>query len=104
MWQPRQTLANNSSPLISKNLRPWLYPGDAEDAALCAQAINDSSEAAADIVVAKAARGFGLACFICTTSLGSASLTWFQVFTTRSCSRVMASSDDRMAPSCHAGM
>src|ERR1700716_116032 len=67
MWQPRQTLANNSSPLISKNLRPWLNPGDVEGAALCAQAMNDSSESAADIVMAKATQNFGLACIICTT-------------------------------------
>src|SRR6202790_3140932 len=55
MWQPRQTLANNSSPLISTNLKPWLSAGrDAEGPALWAYAANDSSESAADRVMAQA--------------------------------------------------
>src|SRR5258708_34492128 len=53
MWQPRQTLANNSSPLISTNLKPMLNAGpEAEDPALCAYALNDDSESAAEIVMA----------------------------------------------------
>jgi hypothetical protein len=57
MWQPRQTLANNSSPLISTNRKPWLSAGlDAEDPALCACATNGSSENAADRVMAQAVR------------------------------------------------
>jgi hypothetical protein len=67
-------LANSSSPLISKNLKPWLNPENVEDAVLCAQAMNDNSESAADIVVAKAVRSFGLACIICTTFPGSISM------------------------------
>jgi hypothetical protein len=56
MWQPRQTLANNSSPLRSPNLKPVLRAGlDAEGTALCAQAMNDDSKSAADIVMTNAA-------------------------------------------------
>jgi hypothetical protein len=54
MWQARQTLANNSSPLISTNLKPALNP-DAEGELLCAGAMDDdSSESATDVAVAKA--------------------------------------------------
>jgi hypothetical protein len=58
MWQPRQTLANNSSPLLSMNLKPVLRAGlDAEGSALCAYATNDDSESTADTVTATAVRG-----------------------------------------------
>src|SRR6202790_456908 len=57
MWQPRQTLANNSSPLISTNLKSWLSAGlDDEGPALCAYTANDSGESAADRVMAQAVR------------------------------------------------
>src|SRR3984893_8088341 len=57
MWQPRQTLANHSPRLISRNLNPGLSAGlDAEGPALCAYAANDSSESAADRVMAQAVR------------------------------------------------
>jgi hypothetical protein len=56
MWQPRQTLANNSSPLFSMNLKPVLRGDlDAGGSALSAQAVNDGSKSAADIVMTTAA-------------------------------------------------
>jgi hypothetical protein len=55
MWQARQTLANNSWPLISKNLKPALNAGsEAEGPVPCANAMNDNCENATDIVMAKA--------------------------------------------------
>src|SRR5882724_5999257 len=99
MWQARQTLANNSSPLISTNLKPALNP---EGELLCAYAMDaDSSESATDIAVAKAVRRVRLLCII---SITLRSRLVFQLLTTRSCSRLIASRDDRIAPSCHAGM
>jgi hypothetical protein len=58
-------LANNSSPLISKNLKPALNAGwDEDGAAPCAQAIDDNSDSAAAIVIAKAGRRLVFPCFI----------------------------------------
>src|SRR3982074_3241013 len=72
MWQARQTLANNSSPLISKKLKPALSGGsDAGGPRLCAYAVNDDSESAAAIVMAKVLRWFGFPCIIWITSAES---------------------------------
>jgi hypothetical protein len=54
MWQPRQTLENNCSPLVSVNRKPVLNPGsDLEGAALWACAMHDSGSDAANIVAIK---------------------------------------------------
>jgi hypothetical protein len=59
-------LANNSSPLISTNLKPMLNADpDAEGSALRALVINDDSARAADIVMA--AQRFVFPCIIWTT-------------------------------------
>src|SRR3974390_879052 len=55
MWQPWQTLAHSSSPLLSTNPEPLLRVCvDAEGPAPCAFAGNESSCNAADIVAAMA--------------------------------------------------
>ncbi len=67
MWQPRQTPANNSSPLISTKRKPWLNArSDAEGPVFCACAANDNSESAAVIVTATLARRIEFACIIRT--------------------------------------
>jgi hypothetical protein len=69
MWQPRQTLTNNSSPLISTNLKPVLSAGvDAGTPALCARAVNDDSEGTTAIAMARAVQSLQFACVIWTTS------------------------------------
>jgi hypothetical protein len=54
MWQPRQTLENNCSPLFSVNTKPELNAGlDAESPGLWAWAMRDTSKDAADTVTTK---------------------------------------------------
>src|ERR1700722_8628569 len=105
MWQPRQTLENNCSPLFSVNPKPALNAGsDAEWPALWAWAMHDTSKDAADIVTMKLVfRRLKFPCMI-RVMTPSPLMSWLYVLTTRSCNRVIAFSDDRIAPSCHAGM
>jgi hypothetical protein len=54
MWQPRQTLENNCSPLFSVNPKPVLNTGlDAESPAFWAWAVHNTSKDATDIVTMK---------------------------------------------------
>jgi hypothetical protein len=105
MWQPRQTLENNCSPLFSVNPKPVLNTGsDPESRARWAWAMHDTSKDAADIVtMTLILRKLKFPCMIWVMT-PSPLMSWPYVLTTRSCNRAIALRDDRIAPSCHAGM
>jgi hypothetical protein len=69
MWQPRQTPANNCSPLFSLNPKPVLNAGsDAEGPVPWAWAMHDSGKDAANIVTTKPVlRKFEFPCIIWIT-------------------------------------
>jgi len=62
------------------------------------------SKNAADIVAAMAVLRLVFPCVIRTAPAAPVVKELPYCLTTRSCNRVMASNDDRMAPSCHAGI
>jgi len=56
---------------MAANLKPPLNAGEADGAAFCACAMDDSSDNAADVVMAKAARSFAFGLIIWIASAES---------------------------------